>query len=145
VTGSTSNLPGPVVPVEHPAKLVRIGSMVKQLLEEVRAAPLDDAGRERLRQIHHTSVAELQDRLAPELREELDRLARPLGSGPPPSAAELRVAQARLVGWLEGVVHSLRISVLLGPMGPARLGAQHGAAPEPEPEDSFPATPGTYL
>lgn len=93
--------------VEQPAKVLRIGAMTKQLLEEVRAAPLDEAGRRRLKEIHATSVGELQSGLAPELREELGRLALPFSDGVP-SEAELRVAQAQLVGWLEGLFHGIQ-------------------------------------
>jgi len=84
--------------VEQPAKVMRIGTMIKQLLEEVRAAPLDDASRNRLRDIHRTSIRELEDGLAPELREELERLTLPFTEDGVPSDAELRIAQAQLVG-----------------------------------------------
>src|ERR1700758_2168033 len=94
--------------VEQPAKVMRIGTMIKQLLEEVRAAPLDDASRNRLREIHATSIRELEDGLAPELREELDRLTLPFTDGSVPSDAELRIAQAQLVGWLEGLFHGIQ-------------------------------------
>jgi len=97
--------------IEQPAKVMRIGSMIKQLLEEVRAAPLDEAGRQRLREIHHRSIAELEDGLAPELRDELDRLTLPFGEGVP-SEAELRVAQAQLVGWLEGLFHGIQAALV---------------------------------
>jgi hypothetical protein len=97
--------------VEQPAKVMRIGTMIKQLLEEVRAAPLDDASRNRLREIHATSVRELEDGLAPELREELDRLALPFTEDAVPSDAELRVAQAQLVGWLEGLFHGIQTAL----------------------------------
>ena len=96
--------------VEQPAKVMRIGTMIKQLLEEVRAAPLDEAGRARLREIHETSIKELEDGLAPELREELERFTIPFG-GEVPSEAELRVAQAQLVGWLEGLFHGIQTAL----------------------------------
>ena len=96
--------------VEQPAKVMRIGTMIKQLLEEVRAAPLDEAGRRRLREIHETSITELQDGLAPELRDELRRLSLPFG-GEVPSEAELRIAQAQLVGWLEGLFHGIQTAL----------------------------------
>jgi hypothetical protein len=96
--------------VEQPAKVMRIGTMIKQLLEEVRAAPLDDASRNRLREIHATSIRELEDGLAPELREELDRLTLPFNEGTP-SDAELRIAQAQLVGWLEGLFHGIQTAL----------------------------------
>ncbi|MFV0463531.1 MAG: proteasome activator [Nostocoides sp.] len=97
--------------VESPAKVMRIGAMVKQLLEEVRSAPLDDAGRQRLAAIHDTAVAELKESLAPELDEELDRLVQPFKSTSP-SDAELRIAQAQLVGWLEGLFHGLQTALV---------------------------------
>jgi hypothetical protein len=96
--------------VEQPAKVMRIGTMIKQLLEEVRAAPLDEAGRQRLREIHEMSIHELEDGLAPELRDELERLTLPFGSGVP-SEAELRIAQAQLVGWLEGLFHGIQAAL----------------------------------
>jgi Bacterial proteasome activator len=97
--------------VEQPAKVMRIGTMIKQLLEEVRAAPLDDASRGRLREIHARSVRELEAGLAPELREELERLALPFGEDALPSDAELRIAQAQLVGWLEGLFHGIQTAL----------------------------------
>jgi hypothetical protein len=96
--------------VEQPAKVMRIGTMIKQLLEEVRAAPLDEAGRARLREIHESSIKELEDGLAPELKAELDRLTIPFG-GDVPSEAELRIAQAQLVGWLEGLFHGIQTAL----------------------------------
>jgi Protein of unknown function (DUF2587) len=98
--------------VEQPAKVMRIGSMIKQLLEEVRAAPLDEASRNRLREIHHRSIIELEDGLAPELREELERLSLPFTEDSTPSEAELRVAQAQLVGWLEGLFHGIQAALV---------------------------------
>ena len=96
--------------VEQPAKVMRIGSMIKQLLEEVRAAPLDEAGRQRLREIHEMSIHELEDGLSPELRDELERLTLPFGETVP-SEAELRIAQAQLVGWLEGLFHGIQTAL----------------------------------
>jgi hypothetical protein len=98
--------------IEQPAKVMRIGSMIKQLLEEVRAAPLDEAGRQRLREIHRRSITELEDGLAPELRDELERLTLPFGEDTTPSEAELRVAQAQLVGWLEGLFHGIQAALV---------------------------------
>ncbi|MFI5715025.1 bacterial proteasome activator family protein [Nocardia sp. NPDC051750] len=97
--------------VEQPAKVMRIGTMIKQLLEEVRAAPLDDASRTRLAEIHKSSIRELEQGLAPELRDELERLALPFGADAVPSDAELRVAQAQLVGWLEGLFHGIQTAL----------------------------------
>ncbi|AWE51372.1 MULTISPECIES: bacterial proteasome activator family protein [Streptomyces] len=97
--------------VEQPAKVMRIGSMIKQLLEEVRAAPLDEASRARLKEIHASSVKELEDGLAPELVEELERLSLPFTDEGTPSDAELRIAQAQLVGWLEGLFHGIQTTL----------------------------------
>ena len=96
--------------VEQPAKVMRIGTMIKQLLEEVRAAPLDEAGRARLREIYETSIRELEDGLAPDLQDELKRFSLPFG-GDTPSEAELRIAQAQLVGWLEGLFHGIQTAL----------------------------------
>ena len=96
--------------VEQPAKVMRIGSMTKQLLEEVRHASLDDASRGRLKEIYETSVRELADGLSPDLRAELDRLALPF-EAQTPSDAELRIAQAQLVGWLEGLFHGIQATL----------------------------------
>ncbi len=97
--------------VEQPAKVMRVGSMIRQLLEEVRAAPLDEKSRARLREIHTSSIKELEDGLAPELKEELERLSLPFAEDEVPSEAELRVAQAQLVGWLEGLFHGIQTTL----------------------------------
>jgi len=97
--------------VEQPAKVMRIGTMIKQLLEEVRAAPLDEASRSRLKEIHQSSIRELEQGLAPELIEELERLSLPFTQESVPSEAELRIAQAQLVGWLEGLFHGLQTAL----------------------------------
>jgi hypothetical protein len=93
--------------VEQPAKVMRIGSMIRQLLEEVKSAPLDEASRVRLREIHQASIKELEQGLAPELVDELERLSLPFADETP-SDAELRIAQAQLVGWLEGLFHGIQ-------------------------------------
>ena len=97
--------------VEQPGKVMRIGSMIKQLLDEVRQAPLDEASRTRLREIYDTSVAELSEGLSSDLRDELARLSSPFGPGEIPSESELRVAQAQLVGWLEGLFHGIQATL----------------------------------
>ncbi len=97
--------------VEQPAKVMRIGSMIKQLLEEVRGAPLDEASRARLRDIHRRSITELESGLAPELVEELERLSLPFTDDSIPTDAELRIAQAQLVGWLEGLFHGIQTAL----------------------------------
>jgi hypothetical protein len=97
--------------VEQPAKVMRVGSMIRQLLDEVRAAPLDEKSRARLKDIHKSSIKELEDGLAPELVEELERLSLPFAEDAVPRAAELRVAQAQLVGWLEGLFHGIQTTL----------------------------------
>jgi len=97
--------------VEQPAKVMRIGTMIKQLLDEVRQSPLDEAGRERLKEIHRRSIKELETGLAPELVDELERLSLPFTEDRTPSEAELRIAQAQLVGWLEGLFHGIQTAL----------------------------------
>ncbi len=108
--GEDSDAATAVQSVEQPAKVMRIGSMVKQLLEEVRGAPLDEAGRARLAQVHERSLAELEQGLSPELADELRRIALPF-TETTPSDAELRIAQAQLVGWLEGLFHGIQTAL----------------------------------
>src|ERR687889_607642 len=96
--------------VEQPAKVMRIGGMIRQLLEEVKSAPLDEASRTRLAGIYASSIKELEAGLAPELVEELERLSLPFSSDTP-SEAELRIAQAQLVGWLEGLFHGIQTAI----------------------------------
>lgn len=145
--------------VEHPGKVMRIASMIKQLLEEVRAAPLDDAGRTRLAEIHRRSISELEEGLAPELVEELERITLPFGDEAP-SDAELRIAQAQLVGWLEGLFHGIQAALFaqqmaaqqqlqtmrraLPPGHPGQDGGRGpGATNRPDPLDGGPT--GQYL
>jgi hypothetical protein len=97
--------------VEQPAKVMRIGSMIRQLLEEVKAAPLDEPSRHRLKEIHRASIKELEAGLAPELVEELERLTLPFAEEGTPSEGELRIAQAQLVGWLEGLFHGIQTAI----------------------------------
>ncbi len=98
--------------IGEPAKVMRIGTMIKQLLEEVRAAPLDEASRARLKAVHEKSIKELESGLTPDLREELERLSLPFTEDSIPSEGELRIAQAQLVGWLEGVFHGLQAALV---------------------------------
>ena len=133
-------------PIEQPAKVMRIGTMVKQLLDEVRQAPLDEAGRARLREIYELSVAELADGLSPDLVAELDRMALPFDEGVP-SEAELRLAQAQLVGWLEGLFHGIQATLMAQQMAArAQLDEmrQRGLPRGPD-DDGLPTRPGTYL
>jgi hypothetical protein len=97
--------------IEQPAKVMRVGNMIRQLLEEVRAAPLDEKSRARLKEIHASSIKELEDGLAPELIDELERLSLPFADDTIPSEAELRIAQAQLVGWLEGLFHGIQTTL----------------------------------
>ncbi|HWC83862.1 MAG TPA: bacterial proteasome activator family protein [Pseudonocardiaceae bacterium] len=126
--------------VEQPAKVMRIGTMIKQLLEEVRAAPLDEASRNRLREIHQRSITELEDGLAPELRDELERLSLPFTEGGTPSDAELRIAQAQLVGWLEGLFHGIQTALFAQQMAArAQLESMRGRALPPGTGDAHDA------
>ena len=135
--------------VEQPAKVMRIGTMIKQLLEEVRAAPLDDASRARLKEIHQSSIKELSSGLAPELREELERLSLPFSEDSVPSDAELRIAQAQLVGWLEGLFHGIQTALFAQQMAArAQLEEMRRRALPPGvggPDDQGPAPSGPYL
>jgi hypothetical protein len=136
--------------VSSPAKVMRIGTMVKQLLDEVRAAPLDDRSRERLTDIYEKSVHELAEALSPDLQEELRGFALPFVNGTP-SDAELRVAQAQLVGWLEGLFHGIQATLFAQQMaaqqqlqqmrGQLPAGAPPGMRRGPDADNR----PGTYL
>jgi hypothetical protein len=137
--------------VASPAKVLRIGSMTKELLEEVRRAPLDDAGRTRLREIYETSVRELAEGLSGDLRDELARLSSPF-SDETPSDAELRVAQAQLVGWLEGLFHGIQAAIFSQQVAAQaqlqqmrRPGLPPGMAGPGGPPDAEGHRPGTYL
>ena len=151
--------------VEEPAKVMRIGSMIKQLLEEVRSAELDGPARGRLKAIYDSSIQEVGAALSPDLRAELERVAIPFGDATqPPSDAELRVAQAQLVGWLEGLFHGIQATLFAQQMaarnqleeirrqlpggapdlsgGPGGSGGPGATGPMADPGDS---RPGTYL
>ncbi|MBW9207585.1 bacterial proteasome activator family protein [Mumia sp. zg.B53] len=147
--------------VEQPAKVMRIGSMIRQLLEEVKSAPLDVASRVRLRDIHQTSIKELEDGLAPELVEELERLSLPFDKETP-SEDELRIAQAQLVGWLEGLFHGIQTAIyaqqiaaqsqlqqmrraLPGAPGASPQGLRPGMPGYQQPEEGQQPRPGMYL
>ncbi|MEV4370657.1 MULTISPECIES: bacterial proteasome activator family protein [unclassified Nonomuraea] len=136
--------------VEQPAKVMRIGSMIRQLLEEVRAAPLDEASRKRLKEIHESSIKELEDGLAPELVDELERLSLPFtdDNGTPPSEAELRIAHAQLVGWLEGLFHGIQTTLFAQQMAArAQLEQMRRALPGVPGDESHrpPSGSGPYL
>jgi hypothetical protein len=137
--------------VEQPAKVMRIGNMIRQLLAEVKAAPLDDASRQRLRAIHQTSITELKEALAPELDEELERLTLPFSDVATPSDAELRIAQAQLVGWLEGLFHGIQTALFAQQMAARaqleqmRRALPAGTVPPPPPEGRREGSGGMYL
>ncbi len=134
--------------IDQPAKVMRIGSMVKQLLEEVRAAPLDDASRQRLAAIYERSIEELSGALSSDLQAELRGLARPFGDEQAPSDAELRVAQAQLVGWLEGLFHGIQATLFAQQIAARQqLEQMRGQLPPGAPQSQEDPTgrPGTYL
>lgn len=130
--------------VEQPAKVMRIGSMIRQLLEEVRQAPLDDASRSRLKEIYETSVRELSEGLSPDLSAELGRLALPFEQESP-SDAELRIAQAQLVGWLEGLFHGIQATLFAQQMQARQQLEQMGQRGLPAADQGASGMPGTYL
>jgi hypothetical protein len=137
--------------VSEPAKVMRIGAMVRQLLEEVRQAPLDEAGRIRLREIYELSVKELAEGLSPELRDELAQFALPFDADAP-TEAELRIAQAQLVGWLEGLFHGIQATLFAQQMAARaqleelqRRGLPPGAQPSMPGQPGMADRPGTYL
>jgi len=127
--------------VEQPAKVMRIGSMIKQLLDEVRSAPLDEASRVRLRDIHRRSITELESGLAPELVEELERLSLPFTDDSVPTEAELRIAQAQLVGWLEGLFHGIQTALFAQQMA-AQAQLQQMRRRAIGPGEGMPGAPG---
>ncbi len=128
--------------VEQPAKVMRIGNMIRQLLDEVKSAPLDEASRQRLRSIHTASIKELEDGLAPELIDELERITLPFSDEATPTDAELRIAQAQLVGWLEGLFHGIQTALFAQQMAARaqleqmRRALPQGPVPPPSPEQA---------
>ena len=136
--------------VTSPAKVMRIGSMVKMLLEEVRTAPLDEPSRERLAEIYERSITELSDALSPDLQHELKMLALPFRNGEVPSDSEIRVAKAQLVGWLEGLFHGIQATLFAQQLAARQQFEQIRQLPAgqglPGPPDQRPPDrPGTYL
>ena len=144
----------PTESVTEPGKVMRIGSMVKQLLDEVRHAPLDQASRERLAEIYERSVAELSEALSPDLQQELRSLALPFEVDNVPTDAELRIAQAQLVGWLEGLFHGIQATLFAQQLAARQQLEQlrqlpPGGMPQMRPGGEMPGQqqdrPGTYL
>ncbi len=139
--------------VEQPAKVMRIGTMIKQLLDEVRSAPLDEAGRARMASIYERSIKELESGLAPELVDELERLSLPFADNEVPSEAELRIAQAQLVGWLEGLFHGIQTALFAQQMSARaqfeemrrRAAIPQGSGPEGDDEPHGMQQSGPYL
>lgn len=135
--------------VTEPAKVMRIGSMVKQLLEEVRQSPLDEASRERLAEIYERSIVEVSEALSPDLRDELHMLALPFKDGVVPSEGELRVAKAQLVGWLEGLFHGIQATLFAQQLAARQQLDQLRQLPPGMPTGREPMEPterpGTYL
>ncbi len=143
--------------IEAPAKVMRVGSMLRQLLEELREASLDERSRDRLRDIYETSVRELGSALSQDLREELDRITLPFSTDEVPSESELRVAEAQLVGWLEGLIQGIQATLFAQQMAAqqqlANMRSSGGALPpgfqgpggRPGPGEGPETRPGTYL
>ncbi|QGF22923.1 bacterial proteasome activator family protein [Raineyella fluvialis] len=139
--------------VEQPAKVMRIATMIQRLLDEERTAPLDDASRQRLAELHASSVAELKDGLSPDLAAELERLSRPFTPAHTPSDDELRIAQAQLVGWLEGLFQGIQTALVAQQMaaraqlerGRRELPNQQGPAPQHPMPGQNPGQGGMYL
>ena len=131
--------------VESPAKVMRVGSMIKQLLDEVRSTELDESSRDRVREIYETSVRELASALSPDLQAELERLSPPFDDDEVPSEAELRVAKAQLVGWLEGLFHGIQATLFAQQMAARQqLDGMRGQLP-PGAEGDHGRPAGQYL
>jgi hypothetical protein len=132
--------------VNQPAKVMRIGNMIRQLLEEVRSSPLDEAGRVRLKEIHAASVRELESGLSPELVDELERITLPFSESEVPSESELRIAQAQLVGWLEGLFHGIQTALVAQQMAAhAQLEQMRRALPQGTGPEGQRPNQGMYL
>lgn len=140
VRADESNRPS----VSEPSKLIRIASMTRAMLDEVREAPLDEAGRERLLSIYDRSLEELKDVLSEDLREELDAVFVPM-SDSSPTSAELRIAQAQLVGWLEGLFHGIQASLISQQMAAAAQLDRMRQVPALEPGQNGEQGSGLYL
>lgn len=144
-TTARGSAPMPMGSVSQPAKVMRIGSMIRQLLEEVRLTELDDRGRVRLREIYDTSIENLASALSPDLQQELHSLAMPFGDEEVPSDSELRIAQAQLVGWLEGLFHGIQTTIFAQQAAAQQqLEQMKAAKPLPGSPSSTPQS-GTYL
>jgi len=143
--GDPSDLPSVGEAIEQPAKVMRVGTMMKQLLDEVRQSSLDESSRDRLRDIYATSIEELGSALSPDLREELDRLILPFPEDHPPSQAELQVAKAQLVGWLEGLIQGIQAALFAQQVSAQQQLANIRAELPPGAQPPTERRPGTYL
>src|ERR687886_29687 len=134
--GSTATASSVTDQVSEPAKVMRIATMIRQLLDEVKSAPLDEASRQRMGSIYTTSISELKQGLSPDLVDELERLSLPFSADAAPSEPELRIAQAQLVGWLEGLFHGIQTALFAQQMAARqqleqmRRGLPPGAVPQ---------------
>ena len=134
--------------VEQPAKVMRVGTMMRQLLEEVKSSPLDSQSRERLKEIYQSSITELGSALSEDLRDELNRLASPFSSDNSPSNDELRIAQAQLVGWLEGLIQGIQAAMFAQQFMNTQIGESQPGMLNPADSDQSDASkdrPGNYL
>lgn len=129
--------------VSSPATVIRIGAMAKQLLEELRQTEMDEPARDQLRRIYESSVDQLQSALSPELAEELERLAFVFGPDATPSDAELRLAEAQLVGWLEGLFHGIQATLFAQQLAARQQLEQMRQLPSSG--NSQQERPGTYI
>jgi hypothetical protein len=139
--------------IEHPAKLLRIAVMIRELLEEVRRAPLDDTARQHLRDVHAKVIEELKTGLSGALADELERLSLPLPKDGVPSESEIRIAQAQLLGWLEGLFQGIQAAIATQQMAAQaqlmemrRRGLPPGLQQDDgSPQEQRPDVPGQYL
>ncbi len=141
--------PAAEAPISEPAKVMRIGSMIRLLLEEVRAADLDERGRKRMGEIYDTALGQLSEAISEDLQQELAELARPFADDVVPSRSELRLAQAQLVGWLEGLFHGIQATLFAQQMAARQqLEQMHNQSLPPggsSPNSGGQAPPGVYL
>lgn len=144
-----SNPEETVEEVTQPTKLIRIASMIRAMLEEVRRAPLDEAGRKHLAEIQDTAVSELKEILSPELQDELDAVLIPFTNDNAPSESELRIAQAQLVGWLEGLFHGIQATLFTQQMAAQsqmdEMRRKMLVAGDPQNQQGNPPGSGAYL
>lgn len=144
-TPTDGHFDSPADSIEEPAKVMRLGAMLRQLLSEIRADPLDEMSRQRLREIYETSVQELGSAVSGGLQEELERLTLPLADDKPPTRDELRVAKAQLVGWLEGLVQGIQAAIFAQQVSAQKQLANMRTQLPPSRSPRTPPNTGTYL